>query len=318
METHHRENKSPTPSNNNNNNNNTVSSNNNNNINLTNNNHLDYQHHLAKSASFYNYTSKFYSPTIDPLKHPSLLHGIFDSISKSQRYLDGNSNATNGGKTSPSKQPTLGMYGHAPSLYAMEQQPAAFPDRFPAKNPYFNNVLAKSATSAFNQPQAQQPVQPQPPAAANKPRTFTENKGFSCGMCERQDFSTESEVHTHRKIVHNLKTGVSLRCAYCNGDYRSRSELENHMKIAHNTNGKHKCLICDEIFPSPAVLAEHKLTHCKVGPSGRCSHCFAAIPDQSAFKGHLFEHNGTGEVPTPCICCRQTLNSEFEISLHAK
>uniref|UniRef100_A0AAG5DHJ9 C2H2-type domain-containing protein n=1 Tax=Anopheles atroparvus TaxID=41427 RepID=A0AAG5DHJ9_ANOAO len=40
---------------------------------------------------------------------------------------------------------------------------------------------------------------------------------YSCGICERTDFSTESEVQTHRKIVHNLKTGVSLRCAYCNG-----------------------------------------------------------------------------------------------------
>lgn len=27
---------------------------------------------------------------------------------------------------------------------------------------------------------------------------------------------------------------------------------------------KHKCNICDELCPSAAVLAEHKLTHCKV------------------------------------------------------
>ncbi|XP_058127438.1 zinc finger protein 423 homolog [Anopheles ziemanni] len=205
--------------------------------------------------------------------------------------------------------------------------------------------------------------------------------GYSCGICERTDFSTESEVQTHRKIVHNLKTGVSLRCAYCNGDFRSRNELENHMKIAHNTGGgKHKCLICDEIFPSPAVLAEHKLSHCKVGASGRCSHCSLPLPDVHTFKQHLPAHQappssssgttsaGSGAVasatgasgsastttsnvvgssgggavstttnatngssssgaggqseqdrfPQQCICCRQTLNSEFEISLHAK
>ncbi|XP_041781932.1 zinc finger protein 423 homolog isoform X3 [Anopheles merus] len=202
------------------------------------------------------------------------------------------------------------------------------------------------------------------------------NSCYSCGICERSDFSTESEVQTHRKIVHNLKTGVSLRCAYCNGDFRSRNELENHMKVAHNTGGgKHKCLICDEIFPSPAVLAEHKLTHCKVGASGRCSHCSLPLPDAHTFKQHLPAHqqiggsssgatgggtttstngssnggtsgagnsstgqsasssagansSGTGtssntnadqdRFPQQCICCRQTLNSEFEISLHAK
>lgn len=89
------------------------------------------------------------------------------------------------------------------------------------------------------------------------------------------------------------------------------------MKITHNTSGKHKCLICDEIFPSPAVLAEHKLTHCKVGPSGRCSHCSTALKDVTFFKSHLAEHNGH-DIPIQCICCRQTLNSEYEISLHAK
>ncbi|XP_052862747.1 zinc finger protein 423 homolog [Anopheles cruzii] len=215
------------------------------------------------------------------------------------------------------------------------------------------------------------------PSSSGPPPPLTSGGGsYSCGICERTDFGTESEVQTHRKIVHNLKTGVSLRCAYCNGDFRSRNELENHMKIAHNTGGgKHKCLICDEIFPSPAVLAEHKLSHCKVGASGRCSHCALPLPDAHTFKQHLPAHqpqvaggsstpaaagqavpssadrsatggtagpsgassapsNGTSgttsstggggsgseqdRFPQQCICCRQTLNSEFEISLHAK
>lgn len=96
-----------------------------------------------------------------------------------------------------------------------------------------------------------------------------------------------------------------------------RNELENHMKISHNTNGKHKCLICDEIFASPAVLAEHKLTHSKVGPSGKCSHCSTLLSDVIAFKAHMSEH-GNVDTPTQCICCRQTLSSEYEIGLHAK
>ena len=43
-----------------------------------------------------------------------------------------------------------------------------------------------------------------------------------CGMCERNDFASEIDLQTHRKIAHNLKTGVSLKCAYCSGDFRSR------------------------------------------------------------------------------------------------
>lgn len=89
------------------------------------------------------------------------------------------------------------------------------------------------------------------------------------------------------------------------------------MKVTHNTSGKHKCLICDEIFPSPAVLAEHKLTHSKVGASGKCSRCPQLLGTVTDFKAHMTEH-GSCDIPVQCICCRQTLNSDFEIGLHAK
>lgn len=58
---------------------------------------------------------------------------------------------------------------------------------------------------------------------------------------------------------------VALQCAYCGERARSRAELEAHTR-AHSGTGtaRHKCLICDEVLPSAAILAEHKLTHCKV------------------------------------------------------
>ncbi|KAL7737897.1 hypothetical protein ACLKA6_006272 [Drosophila palustris] len=144
------------------------------------------------------------------------------------------------------------------------------------------------------------------------------SNSYSCGMCERQDLRSEAELHSHRKLAHNLKTGVSLRCAYCSGNFKSRAELEQHMKSCHNSSGKHKCLICDEIFPSPAILAEHKLQHSKVGQSGKCAHCGQQLEHVAAFRAHLTEHGGDGNLPMACICCRQTLHSEFELSLHAK
>lgn len=98
--------------------------------------------------------------------------------------------------------------------------------------------------------------------------------------------------------------------------FKNRSELENHMKTVH-TGGKHKCLICDEIFPSADILAEHKLNHSKIGVQGKCTYCSANLPDIQGFKAHMAEH-GSVELPVQCICCRQTLNSQFEIDLHAK
>lgn len=97
---------------------------------------------------------------------------------------------------------------------------------------------------------------------------------------------------------------------------QNRSELENHMKTAH-TGGKHKCLICDEIFPSADILAEHKLSHSRIGVRGKCTYCSANLLDIQSFKAHMNEH-GNVDLPAQCICCRQTLSSTFEIDLHAK
>lgn len=49
-----------------------------------------------------------------------------------------------------------------------------------------------------------------------------ETKSFTCGICDRADFGSEMEALNHRKVCHSVKTGVSLRCAYCNADFRSR------------------------------------------------------------------------------------------------
>lgn len=60
-----------------------------------------------------------------------------------------------------------------------------------------------------------------PASNATEGQSQVEN-GLVCGICERSDFNSEAEVQTHRKVAHNVKTGVSLRCAYCNDNFRSR------------------------------------------------------------------------------------------------
>ncbi|KAG5673292.1 hypothetical protein PVAND_003352 [Polypedilum vanderplanki] len=154
----------------------------------------------------------------------------------------------------------------------------------------------------------------------NKNSSFKEKTEASSQQQQQPESSTEKSSH----IIHlNTKTGVSLKCAYCEAreDFKSRTELENHMKVQHNIAAKHKCSICDEILPSPAVLAEHKLQHCKV-ISGKCFHCADSIENINDFKQHIQNHNQKNkaslELPVHCICCHQLLTSDFEINLHAK
>lgn len=217
------------------------------------------------------------------VKHPGLMYGL------SRRYFD-------------TSRTLIEMYaqhrGEKPTT--MES--------------YYNSPKSQHLKSQADLNQILSPVESVIPTSV----VSNSSMGYSCDICERNDFRSEGEVNSHRKIVHNMKTGVSLRCAYCSGNFKSRSELEHHMKTCHNSTGKHKCLICDEIFPSPAILAEHKLQHSKVGQSGKCSHCNKPLEDVTAFKAHLSEHKNESQLPMQCICCRQSLHSDFEISLHAQ
>ena len=66
-------------------------------------------------------------------------------------------------------------------------------------------------------------------------------------------------------IAATEKHGQQWQCVYCAQSFKSKSELERHVKSTHvMPTTSQKCNICDEVFPSAAVLAEHKLTHCKV------------------------------------------------------
>lgn len=247
--------------------------------------------HLNKGLFPNSGPNKFYNPLqidTNAMKHSALMYGL------SQRYFDTN-------------RTVMEMYQQQQAQQQQHQQQTHIPEGNKVPGNYF--ISPKQPPTGAHDSHHRSDLPPSSPLNST---------GFSCGICERNDFRTESEVHSHRKIVHNLKTGVSLKCAYCSGNFKSRSELEHHMKTCHNSTGKHKCLICDEIFPSPAILAEHKLQHSKVGQSGRCSHCSKSLADVAAFKSHLSEHNTEGQMPVQCICCRQSLHSEFEIGLHAK
>jgi hypothetical protein len=82
----------------------------------------------------------------------------------------------------------------------------------------------------------------------------TSSKNGSCASLPSAD---KSSVGNDSKL-----TQV---CVYCSTAFKTKSELEKHVKTTHMMpTTSQKCNICDELFPSAAVLAEHKLTHCKV------------------------------------------------------
>ncbi|KAK2152612.1 hypothetical protein LSH36_323g03140 [Paralvinella palmiformis] len=115
---------------------------------------------------------------------------------------------------------------------------------------------------------------------------------------------------------HGNSEKFSQLCVYCNQTFKTKGELEKHMKT-HITPSNQKCNICDEIFPSASILAEHKLTHCKVVKGNTCVMCKIPMKSEEQFYNHSQQHGFQG-TNMQCVVCRQTLASMLELQMHAR
>ncbi|XP_076680928.1 zinc finger protein Lobe isoform X2 [Andrena cerasifolii] len=175
----------------------------------------------------------------------------------------------------------------------------------------------------------------------NKRANYTSTGAQQCELCERGEFANEAELQAHKKLAHAAAkpqskslSSLSMTCAYCGEVCRSRTELESHTRIQHASNepgGRHKCNICDEVCPSGAILAEHKLQkHCKIQLSDTCIVCRGSLATESQFLEHVQRHSlenvdpqqrldgSLPHLPAACVVCRQTLISDLECRLHAR
>lgn len=161
-----------------------------------------------------------------------------------------------------------------------------------------------------------------------------------CDLCEAA-FCEEATLRKHRLRDHRLspeahlaltppRGGAGARgsetsgkrdkfgqlCVYCNQTFKTKAELERHMK-SHVTPSNQKCNICDEVFPSAGVLAEHKLSHCKVVRGNVCVVCKASVHSEEQFYAHAQQHGFQGTA-MQCVVCRQTLASMLELQIHGR
>ncbi|KAJ8303068.1 hypothetical protein KUTeg_019464 [Tegillarca granosa] len=110
---------------------------------------------------------------------------------------------------------------------------------------------------------------------------------------------------------------VSLACMFCSQTFKNRADLDKHVKI-HSNGGSQKCNICDQIFPTSSILAEHKLTHCKIQYGNLCVLCKIPLKNEEHFYVHTQEHGYQNSGFMQCLICRQTLSSMVELQMHGK
>lgn len=200
--------------------------------NNNNNSILDYHYAVASGGkSLYPFgtnsgvtSTKLFNPlqletaAVSPHKPSPSLYGFYDSIGKS-RYGD------------LANKHLLNLYGAdvATKFYMQTEQLPLPPSSLSATNQgeRDNYAVDHSTKSDYynlrNLPTGKNyNVSTGSNVNDNRNSLARQDTNFACGICERSDFNNEMEVHTHRKVAHNVKTGVSLRCAYCNDNFRSR------------------------------------------------------------------------------------------------
>lgn len=164
-----------------------------------------------------------------PLKLPPPLYELYDNIGKSFSQQKLNKHFSNISKTFSDH---LDHHSQAFSKH-FEHSAAAAAAAATADIPNFLNMYKTDfASKAFLR---SNPLGFLPPSSASsdahaveqQQQQYGEKKNstdsqITCNICERNDFQSEMELLTHQKIVHNIKTGVSLMCAYCNDNFRSR------------------------------------------------------------------------------------------------
>lgn len=118
------------------------------------------------------------------------------------------------------------------------------------------------------------------------------------------------------KLTSTFAEKLFLACPFCSQTFKCKADLEKHSKIHLNT-GSQKCNICDEVFATSGILAEHKLTHCKIQQGNVCVACKISLKNEEQFYLHSQEHGFQGAV-MQCIVCRQTLASMLELQMHGR
>lgn len=157
------------------------------------------------------------SPTSNRLKLPPPLYELYDNIGKTFSQQSLSKHFSNISKS------------FSEHLDHAQQFSKPFAEHSPEIPSFLNLYKSEYASKSFLR---SNPLVFLPPTSAEShtgaaDQHYNEKKDSSdtesaCNICDRKDFQSELELLTHQKIVHNMKTGVSLNCAYCNDNFRSR------------------------------------------------------------------------------------------------
>lgn len=152
-----------------------------------------------------------------PLKLPPPLYELYDNIGKSFSQQNLSKHFSNISKTFSEH------LDHSQAFSKHFEHSADIPNFLNMyKSDYASKAFLSCNSLGFLPPAASSEAHSVPTEQHYGEKKNSSDAPVICNICERNDFQSEMEMLTHQKIAHNIKTGVSLMCAYCNENFRSR------------------------------------------------------------------------------------------------
>ncbi|XP_016112880.1 zinc finger protein 391-like [Sinocyclocheilus grahami] len=140
---------------------------------------------------------------------------------------------------------------------------------------------------------------------ARHERTHTEQKDFSCKICNISFTTKHVRVHTNER---------PYQCSECGKTYTDSSSLKSHQKI-HSDEKPFQCKHCDKRFRHKSFLICHERNHTGEKPY-LCSYCGKSFASPSQFVFHKRVH--TGEKPYHCSVCGKSFSKVDTLQKHKR
>lgn len=179
-------------------------------------------------------------------------------------------------------------------------------------------------------------------AIENSLNPGTEEKSFTCDLCDDLPFSHSYELKRHKKTVHKgmrthlcklcgksfakapirdrhmvVHTGDRpFACHLCNKTFAQMFNLNSHKQHHHQIAISYTCEVCSKSFAKNFELRRHSKTHYKPEVSYTCEICNKRFTYPSGLKSHLLSHST--EKPFPCSLCKRAYSTMRNLCEHRK
>ncbi|XP_068270978.1 GDNF-inducible zinc finger protein 1-like [Nyctibius grandis] len=131
-------------------------------------------------------------------------------------------------------------------------------------------------------------------------------------------FATKTE---HRKSPRRVaKVPPQIVCEKCNASFRVIQQYQAHVELEHDVNlaVQHSCNACEQLFPTPQHLRQHRLAVHSGERGFSCLFCHKRFKRQKDTNDHVRRVHEKQREPQACPYCDKVVSSKCGLTVHVR